>query len=152
VSRSLLLAALLTAALPAQCTKLLGRDAAASSAEPAPTPAPVPVPVPTTAVTTPPVWHPPEPKGPPPEASAGSSSDTDLAKARAASDAGEWKKVRSLLEKKVRSGKASSDEAQLLLDACTILRDRSCVEAVKAKHPKLVAKPFGADVDPSAQH
>jgi hypothetical protein len=148
MSRSLFLAALVTAVLPAQCTKLLGHNASAS-AEPAsasasaPTPEPVPSPV--TTATTPPVWHPPEPKLAPAASSAAPPPSPELLKARAAYDAKEWKRVRSILERKVRSGKGSSDEAQLLLDACAILKDKNCLAGIKSKFPALVAKPLGDD-------
>ncbi len=55
------------------------------------------------------------------------------------SEAGDHKKVRALLEKKVKAGKASHDEATILLESCLILRDKGCVDAVKAKHPDVEA-------------
>lgn len=111
-----------------------------SQASPSVEPAPKPVPVTSAAATatatatTPPVWAPPEtatPAPPPPAPSA----ETDLSKAQALSQAGDHKKVRALLEKKVKAGKASHEEASILMESCLILRDRTCVAVIKAKHP-----------------
>jgi len=86
-------------------------------------------------VTAPPVWAAPDPGGPPPTPASVASVNPDLAKARTLLEAGDHKKVRALLEKKVKSGKASHEEANTLMEACLILRDKACVEAIKAKHP-----------------
>ena len=64
----------------------------------------------------------------------------DLAKARAAAEAKDFKKVRALLEKKVRSGKGVPEEAQLVHRACVALKDKVCADAVKAKHPEDVTE------------
>ncbi|MBS2015938.1 MAG: hypothetical protein JST00_23825 [Deltaproteobacteria bacterium] len=120
------------ALLPAQCDKVLGKKA------PPPDPDPAPTPVVVTSATTPPVWHPPEPP-PPPPGSGSSKSDPpanpDLAKAKTAADAKDWKKVKAILGPK--SKKLSSDEAQLLLQACKELKDKTCVADVKKTHPDL---------------
>jgi hypothetical protein len=47
--------------------------------------------------------------------------------------------VRTLLEKKVKAGKGSQEEAAILLQSCGALHDKACVETVKAKHPGLEA-------------
>ena len=60
-------------------------------------------------------------------------------KARAAADAKEFKKVRAILEKKVKAGKAVPEENQLLFRACVQLKDKACADAVKSKHPEDVA-------------
>lgn len=60
-------------------------------------------------------------------------------RARAAAEAKEFKKVRALLEKKVRAGKSTPEEAQLVFRACVQLKDKACIDAVKAKHPEDVA-------------
>jgi hypothetical protein len=117
--------------LPERCGKGLGKGV-----EPAPTATPSPPPLPVTSATTPPIWTPPDPGGPLPSTA---PSNPDLAKARAAAQAGDNKKVRALLEKKVKTGKCSKEEATLLLDACAALRDKACIEAVKAKHPEVDA-------------
>ena len=98
---------------------------------------PPPPPVPLTSATTPPIWSPPTtvtttaastgPATPPPS--------PELVKARAAADAKDFKKVKALLDKKVRGGKCAPEESQLLFRACVQLKDKACSEAVKAKHP-----------------
>ncbi|MBN9161479.1 MAG: hypothetical protein J0I07_10980, partial [Myxococcales bacterium] len=86
--------------------------------------------------TAPPVWAPPDTGGPlptpPPPAP---SVSPDAVKARALADAGEHKKVRTLLEKKVKAGKGTDDEATVLMESCIALRDKACIDTVKAKHP-----------------
>ncbi len=101
-------------------------------------PVPTDPPPPITSATTPPAWQPPEPAtsvsvtAPP--------TSVDLPKARAAAEQKDWKKVRALLEKKVRAGKALTEEAQLELDACIASKDKACAEAVHAKYPELLAR------------
>lgn len=122
------------AALPPQCAKMMGQKPAASAQ---PDPAPTPTPVVITSATTPPIWHPPEPPAPAGAASGAASaapSNVDLAKAKAAAEAKDFKKVRSLLEKKVKGGKSSTEEAELLAEACQQLKDKACLEAVKKAH------------------
>jgi hypothetical protein len=106
-----------------------------------PTPAPI---VPITSATTPPIWAPPDPGngGVTPSSSSSSTpaANGDLAKARTAADAKEFKKVRTILEKKVRAGKGTSEEAQLVFHACVQLKDKTCTEGVKAKHPEVTAE------------
>jgi hypothetical protein len=118
--------------LPPSCAKMLGQKPPPEpTAEP-----PEPKPLPVTSATTPPVFT--ADPGPPPSTSTSAMPpSTDLAKARAAADAKDWKKVKGILEKKARAGKASADEAQLAFDACTATKDKSCVDAVKAKYPML---------------
>lgn len=93
----------------------------------------VPLPAPAASATTPPVWAPPEA----PASAPAAPPNPDLLKARALAQAGDYKKVRALLEKKVKSGKASKEEASLLADACMALKDKACVEAAKAKRPEI---------------
>jgi hypothetical protein len=89
--------------------------------------------------TTPPIWAPPQ--GPVTAAPSGSatppvpSTSPDLVKARAAAEAKDFKKVKSLLEKKVKSGKGTPEENQLLFRACIQTKDKACAADVKAKHP-----------------
>jgi hypothetical protein len=104
-------------------------------------PPPQPVPTPITSATTPPIWHPPEgPATVTPSSDGGAaptaSASPELVKARAAADAKDFKKVRSLLEKKARSGKGTPEENQLVFRACTALKEKACADAVKAKHPE----------------
>jgi hypothetical protein len=120
--------------LPPSCAKLIGGSRATAATDEQPPPPPLPV----TSATTPHVWSPPEspPQAtgvvtPGPSASSQPAPSPDLVKARAAADTKDWKKVRALLEKKVKSGKGSADEAQLVSDACTAMKDKACVDAVK---------------------
>lgn len=124
-------AAVVLAMMPAQCNKLMGKKP-----PPAPDPDPQPTPVVVTSATTPPVWHPPEP--PPPPSSGGTTksdppANPDLAKAKAAADAKDFKKVKALLSPK--SKKLSQEEAQLLFQACRELKDKACFTEVKKSHP-----------------
>jgi hypothetical protein len=129
MSRAALLAFVMVM-MPEACAKMLGRsDAPRSAPEPAPPPLPV------TSATTPPIWTPPAPEVPQPTPAAPVSPE--LAKARVFAQAGDHKKVRALLEKKLKAGKANREEAALLMEACSALRDRACTEAVKAKHPEV---------------
>ena len=103
---------------------------------------PPPPPVPITSATTPPIWHPPDPTGgaPATSASAAPPPSAELVKARAAAEAKDFKKVKSLLEKKVRGGRCAPEEAQLVFRACVALKDKACSEAVKAKRPDDVSE------------
>jgi hypothetical protein len=118
------------ASMPDACAKLTGRGAA--SAEPSSDPPPPPTPV--TSATTPPVWTPPDTATPPtPGSTSTPPKDPDFLKAKELAQKGEHKKVRALLEKKVRSGKATSEELELLSESCTALKDKACVDLVKSK-------------------
>jgi hypothetical protein len=136
MSRAVLIAVLLGVAPPA-CDKLLAKKQAEPLQIPDPPPPPAPAPPP------PPVWAPPEPAGgvvaPTPEASASAAppANPELAKAHAAAEAKDWKKVKQLLEKKARAGKASPEEAKLAFDACMTLKEKACADAVKAKYPQV---------------
>jgi hypothetical protein len=98
-----------------------------------------PPPLPVTSATTPPIWHPPEPPAAPATSAAAPPAppqpSPDFAKARAAADAKDFKKVRTLLEKKVRGGKGTPEEVELVHQACVALKDKACTDALKAKHP-----------------
>lgn len=124
-------AAVALALLPAQCDKIMGKKPPPPDPDPPPT-----APVVVTSATTPPVWHPPEP---PPTAATGSGSskpvdaNPDLAKAKAAADAKDFKKVKAILSPK--SKKLVPEEAQLLYHACVQLKDRACADGVKKTHP-----------------
>jgi hypothetical protein len=97
-------------------------------------PPPPPEALPVTSATTPPVWTPPDPGGPLPSAT---PTSPELVKARQLAQAGDHKRLRAMLEKRVRAGKGTREEAAMLMDACVALRDRACVEAVRARHPDL---------------
>lgn len=126
-------AVLALALLPKACVK-----------KPPPEPpvdAPLPPPIPITSATAPPIWAPPT--GPITSVATTSTAppppSPELLKARAASDAKDFKKVKSILDKKVRGGKCAPEESQLLFRACRELKERLCMEAVRAKHPDDVA-------------
>jgi hypothetical protein len=103
--------------------------------------APLPPPTPITSATTPPIWAPPTATTPTATTTTAAAPppSPELVKARAASDAKDFKKVKSLLDKKVRGGKCAPEESQLLFRACTQLKDKACTDAIKAKHPDDVA-------------
>lgn len=125
-SRAALIVAAL-ALLPPQCEKLLP---ATTKPQPDPTQVDPPPPPPPPSITAPPVWRPPDP----PAVDAGPTkpdAPTDASRARAAVEAKEYKKARSILEKKVKGGKATSEEVQILFEACTALKDKSCIEISK---------------------
>jgi hypothetical protein len=128
------------ALMPEACANLFAKKAPAADPEPPLEPAPAPA----TSATAPPIWHPPdEPAGTTPGANVPSvappPASPELVKARAAAVAKEWKKVRALLEKRVRAGRCAPEESQLVFRACTALKDKACVDAVRAKHPEDVA-------------
>ena len=106
-----------------------------------PTEEPLPPPIPITSATTPPIWAPPTAATPTATTttSAAPPPSPELVKARAASDAKDFKKVKTLLDKKVRGGKCAPEESQLLFRACAQLKDKACTDAIKAKHPDDVA-------------
>jgi len=139
-SRAVVVTALL-AAMPAQCSKVMGKKPAAS-AEPAPTAAPTPVVV--TSATTPPIWSPPDTTGGTTTTATQTGTakepgvSAELAKAKTAAEQKDHKKVKALLEKKVHGGKGTTEEARLLLAACTQLKDKTCIADVKKQHPEAV--------------
>lgn len=114
------------ALLPPQCAKLLGESKPAPSAQVDPPPPPPPP-----SITAPPVWRPPEPPVTDGAPTSKPEAPSDAARARAAIDAKEYKKARAILEKKVKSGGASPEEIQLLVEACTPLKDKSCLSIAK---------------------
>lgn len=125
---ALAVALALTPALPEACRRPFEKNEVPAAPPPPPPLAPNP------SATTPPVWTPPDPRpGPsPPQA-----ISPELANARALAQDGEHKKVRTLLERKVKAGKASNEEGSLLMEACVALRDRPCVKMIKAKYPSV---------------
>lgn len=131
MSKAIAVAAIVAfAPLPEACSQLLHKREAPKSAPVAS----ADLPLPETTATTPPIYRAPEapydagPPAPPPSA--------EYTKARAAADASDWKKVRSLLDKRVHGGKAPIDEAVLLVRACRELRDKTCTEYVRKTYPK----------------
>jgi len=118
------------AAGPDACSKIMGGGQA--SADPAPPPPP---PTPATSATTPPVWTPPDttPTGSGASTATKPAVDPDFVKAKEAAAKGDHKKVRALLQPRVKSGKATSEEHELLLESCTALKDKACIELAKSK-------------------
>jgi hypothetical protein len=118
--------------MPDSCAKILGKK------PPQPADDPTPPPVPVTSATTPPIWNPPEQPTTPSSAPTSSAPTVspELVKARAAADAKEFKKVKTLLGAKVLAGKCLPEESQLVFKACVALKDKKCSDAVKAKHPE----------------
>lgn len=133
MNRAAFLAIALTL-LPPQCAKMLGQKAGPDPTVP---PDPTPTPVPVTSATTPPVFTAVDTTPPPPSSSSPSAipPGPDLAKARAAAEQKDWKKVKTLLEKKARAGKVSPEEAQLCYDACVQTKDKPCIDGIKSKYP-----------------
>ena len=127
--RAFFVAVALAALAPGTCAK---------KPPPADVEQPPPPPLPVTSATTPPIWHPPDPAGGPSVTTTPATAppSPDLVKARAAAEAKDFKKVRTLLEKKVRGGKSVPEESQLVFHACVALKDKACSDAVKAKHPE----------------
>lgn len=113
-----------------------------AEAEPAAPPATA---VPITSATTPPIWHAPDRAEAPAPASATAAAppSPELVKARVAAEQKDFKKVRTLLEKKVLRagvGKSVPEESQLVYQACVHVKDKTCAEAVKARHPGVVTE------------
>ena len=121
--------------MPDACNKVLGKSAGAT--DPPPPPPPPPPPDSAGPSAPPPIWQPPEPPTTATTSSAkvdaGPPSDSDQAKA--ALDKKDYKKVRTILAKKVEAGKGSPEEANMLIEACTKLKDKACVEKAKNAPP-----------------
>jgi hypothetical protein len=117
--------------MPQECSKILGKP------PPAPTQTDPPPFVPSAAPTPPPTFVQPDQGGPLPGPAPlpGPVQNPDLAKARAAVDAKDYKKVKQILAPKVKAGKASKEESQILLDACGNLKDKACVDMVRKAQP-----------------
>lgn len=136
MSRAVIVAVAL-ALMPDACAKMTGKKVTPVDDAPPPPPPPPPP-----SATTPPIWHPPDTASTAPTSSGTTALpavNPDLAKARVAADAKDFKKVRTLLEKRVRAGKAAGEEAQLVHRACVALKDKACADAVKAKYPEDLA-------------
>ena len=134
MSRAVILAVVL-ALMPEACAKLTGKKSPPGEVDAPPDLPPPPPP----SATTPPIYHPPETATTTPAAgtsTAPPAASPELVKARLASDLKDFKKVKTLLEKKVRAGKCTPEETQLVFRACVALKDKACSDAVKAKHPE----------------
>lgn len=118
--------------MPEACTKITGRPA------PTPTTDPVPV-IPSTPAVPPPTFAAPD-YGPAPAPAPAASPE--LVKAREANAKNDFKKVRTILTPKVKGGKSTRDEAQLLGEACVNLRDKACMDLVKKQHPEVELQPL----------
>ncbi|MFO0742583.1 MAG: hypothetical protein U0270_42310 [Labilithrix sp.] len=117
--------------MPEPCARILGQPTGqALPVEPPP-------PIPSVTATAPPTYQQPEPPLPPSSAKPDAVSP-ELAKAREANDKKDYKKVKTILEKKVKAGKGNREETQLLMDACTILQDKACKDMVRKANPNVV--------------
>ena len=131
--------AVMIAALPLACGKVLGKKDPASedtvtTNDPPPTPLP--------SATTPPIWNPnPTPSGAVPTAPVIDPSTIDLTKAQAAFDAKDFKKAKTILERHVKAGKCVADEVMLLTRACQQLKDKTCVADTKKACPPTASTP-----------
>ena len=113
--------------MPPACEKLLGEKPAASQDPVDPPPV-----LPTTTVTAPPTYVPPDPGGAIPTSSTSvPGTPPETVKARAAAAAGDSKTVKKVLSDKVKAGKGSPEEVQLLRVACKDLKDKPCLAMVK---------------------
>jgi hypothetical protein len=115
--------------MPEQCNKLMGQSTPGTptaSAEPPPPPPPPP------SATTPPIYVPPDttPTGPS-TAGLAKAPDADTVAARAAFDKKQYKTVRTIVEKKIKSGNATTEDLALLAQACEKLKDKNCVATLK---------------------
>jgi pSer/pThr/pTyr-binding forkhead associated (FHA) protein len=109
------------------------KDGVAASAS-APTPPPTrTTPTSHTTVTNATTSVPTAPPVPAPTPKAAGPSP--LEKALEAARSGNPKGVRDALEAKVRSGRGTQEEANLVKQACKALKDQACVEDIKAKYP-----------------
>jgi hypothetical protein len=125
---------------PKACTKKPPPPPEAAEGPPPPVP----------SATTPPIWAPPQGPATAAPVTSGSAApppaqtaSPDLPKARAAAEAKEFKKVKTLLEKKVRSGKGTPEENQLVFRACVQTKDKACADSIKAKHPDDIGESAG---------
>ena len=110
--------AVVVAALPANpCEK--PKPIVPPQAEPPP-------PTPPPSSTRPPVWAPVD-TGPPPKA----EPPSDLVRAQSALEAKDYKKVKGILEAKVKAGRGTSEERDVLQNACALLKDKACLAMIK---------------------
>lgn len=75
--------------------------------------------------TRPPIWAPVD-TAPPPKV-----EPTDLSRAQSALLAKDFKKVRTILEAKVKSGRGTPEEIEVLQNACAQLKDKPCLTMIK---------------------
>jgi hypothetical protein len=121
--------------LPVPAPVLPARDAGLGTATLPPVSAPTrPVSTGHTTVTNATTSVPPAPPVPSPTPKATGGPST-LERAREAALRGEYSAVRSLLEARVRNGHGTTDEANLVRQACKQLGDRACSDDIRAKYP-----------------
>lgn len=75
--------------------------------------------------TRPPIWAPVD-TAPPPKPEV-----TDLSRAQTALGAKDFKRVRTILEAKVKSGRGTPEEIEVLQNACASLKDKPCLAMIK---------------------
>jgi hypothetical protein len=117
--------------MPEQCNKMMGKAAPPASAEPPPPPPPPPL-----SATAPPIYMPPD-TDPPATGSTTSSSahkstpsEAESAAAKAALEKTKYKDAKTILEKKLKAGTATTDDLGMLHEACERLKDNKCLIAL----------------------
>lgn len=134
MGRAFVLAAVM-GLMPEACAKITGQSSGHT-----PQPDPVPV-IPSTPAVPPPTYIAPD-YGPAPAPAPVPAASPELLKAREANSKNDFKKVRTILTPKVKGGKSTRDEAQLLGEACVNLRDKACMDLVKKQHPEIELQPL----------
>jgi pSer/pThr/pTyr-binding forkhead associated (FHA) protein len=100
-----------------------------------------PAPTPRDPVARPPPSHPnlpnttTNPNPTPPSTAPKPAGPTAYERAREAALRGEPAAVRQILETKVRGGHGTTEEANLVRQACKAMSDKACADDVKAKYP-----------------
>jgi hypothetical protein len=118
--------------LPPSCAKMLG-----GSPDSPPQTDPPPV-IPSSAPTTPPTYQQPEPVGlPPPTSAPPPGQSPEYVKAKEAAEKKDYKKVKAILGPRMKNSRTTNEEAQLLMEACTSLKDKACMEMVRKAHPEI---------------
>jgi hypothetical protein len=73
----------------------------------------------------------------PPTPAPKATGPSTLERAREAALRNEPAAVRNLLEQRVMSARATTDEVNLVREACKQMGDKACKDAIKAKYPNL---------------
>lgn len=118
--------------MPEQCNRMMGKATPSATAEPLPPPPPPPPPP---SATTPPIYMPPDPNpggaGTAPVTHKPTQSELDTQAAKAALDKKKYKDVRAIiLDRKIKTGTATTEDITMLKDACEKLKDKACLAAV----------------------
>jgi hypothetical protein len=117
--------------MPEQCNKMMGKAAPPASAEPPPPPPPPPL-----SATAPPIYMPPDTHPPATGSTTSSSahkstpSEAESAAAKAALEKKKYKDAKTILEKMLKAGTATTDDLGMLHEACERLMDKKCLIAL----------------------